>query len=45
MVTTLDWSLGRVVDFLKKTDDPRNPGKKLFETTYILFSSDNGGVK
>jgi arylsulfatase A-like enzyme len=43
MVTTVDWSLGRVVDFLKKTDDPRNHGKKLIETTYIIFSSDNGG--
>ena len=30
---------------LKKTDDPRNPGKKLYETTYILFSSDNGGAE
>jgi len=45
MVTTLDWSLGRVVDLLKTTDDPRNPGKKLYETTYIIFSSDNGGVE
>ncbi|MCK0157300.1 sulfatase [Cellulophaga sp. F20128] len=45
MVTTLDWSLGRIVDLLKKTDDPRNPGKKLYETTYIFFSSDNGGVE
>ncbi|MDO6736304.1 sulfatase [Wenyingzhuangia sp. 2_MG-2023] len=45
MVTTLDWSLGRVVDLLKKTDDPRNPGKKLYETTYIFFSSDNGAVE
>lgn len=45
MVTTLDWSLGRVVDLLKKTDDPRNPGKKLYETTYIFFSSDNGGAE
>ena len=45
MVTTLDWSLGRVIDLLKKTDDPRNPGKKLYETTYIFFSSDNGGAE
>ncbi|MDF7826656.1 sulfatase [Pontiellaceae bacterium B12227] len=45
MVTTVDWSLGRVVDFLEKTDDPRNPGKKLIETTYIFFSSDNGGAE
>lgn len=45
MVTSVDWSLGRVVDFLKKTDDPRHPGKKLSETTYIFFSSDNGGAE
>jgi len=45
MVTTLDWSLGRVVDLLKTTDDPRNPGKKLYETTYIFFTSDNGGAE
>ncbi|MCP5536220.1 MAG: sulfatase [Akkermansiaceae bacterium] len=45
MVTSVDWSLGRVVDFLKKTDDPRSPGKKLIETTYNFFSSDNGGAE
>ncbi|MGZ0708859.1 sulfatase [Coraliomargarita sp. W4R53] len=45
MVTTVDWSLGRVLDYLEKTDDPRNPGKKLIETTYIFFTSDNGGVE
>ncbi|MDG1356985.1 MAG: sulfatase [Akkermansiaceae bacterium] len=45
MVTTVDWSLGRVMDYLKNTDDPRNPGKKLSETTYIFFSSDNGGAE
>jgi arylsulfatase A-like enzyme len=45
MVTSVDWSLGRVVDYLKKTDDPRHPGKKLIETTYIFFSSDNGGAE
>jgi len=44
MVTTVDWSLGRVVDYLDKTDDPRNPGKKLIDTTYIFFTSDNGGA-
>lgn len=42
MVGTLDWSLGKVVDYLKATDDPRHPGMKLFETSYIIFSSDNG---
>ncbi len=45
MVTTVDWSLGRLVSLLKKTDDPRNPGKKLIDTTYIFFSSDNGGAE
>ena len=42
MVQTLDWSLGKVVDYLQVTDDPRHTGKKLIETTYIIFSSDNG---
>jgi len=45
MVTTVDWSLGRLVSLLEQTDDPRNPGKKLIETTYIFFSSDNGGAE
>jgi len=45
MVATLDWSLGKIVDYLENTDDPRNPGKKLSETTYIIFSSDNGGYE
>ena len=44
MVSTVDWSLGRIVDYLEKTDDPRNKGKKLIETTYIIFTSDNGGA-
>ena len=45
MVTSVDWSLGRIMDFLETTDDPRSPGKKLIETTYIFFSSDNGGAE
>lgn len=45
MVTTVDWSLGRLLDLLKTTDDPRNPGKKLIETTYIFMTSDNGGAE
>ncbi len=45
MIASLDWSLGRVVDYLKETDDPRNPGMKLFDTTYIIFASDNGGAE
>jgi arylsulfatase A-like enzyme len=45
MVTTVDWSLGRLVSLLEQTDDPRHPGKKLIETTYIFLSSDNGGAE
>ncbi len=45
MVTSVDWSLGKLMNFLKATDDPRNPGKKLIETTYIFFTSDNGGAE
>lgn len=45
MVTTVDWSLGRIVEYLKQTDDPRQPGKKLIETTYLFFTSDNGGAE
>jgi len=45
MVTTVDWSLGKVMAYLAKTDDPRHPGKKLSETTYVFFSSDNGGAE
>ncbi len=45
MTTSVDWSLGRLVDYLEKTDDPRSSGKKLIETTYIFFTSDNGGAE
>lgn len=45
MTTSVDWSLGRLVNFLRATDDPRSPGKKLIETTYIFFTSDNGGAE
>jgi len=45
MTTSVDWSLGRLMDYLKKTDDPRSPGKKLIATTYIFFTSDNGGAE
>jgi arylsulfatase A-like enzyme len=44
MVDTLDWSLGKVLDYLMATDDPRNPGHKLIDNTYLVFSSDNGGA-
>ncbi len=37
-----DVALGRMLDWLQKTDDPRSAGKKLIETTIVIFTSDNG---
>lgn len=39
----MDYHIGRILDYLEQTDDPRFPGRKLAETTIIIFSSDNGG--
>ena len=43
MVDTTDWLVGRLVTYLEETDDPRNPGHKLIDNTYVILSSDNGG--
>ncbi len=44
MVDGLDWQVGQVLTYLEETDDPRNPGHKLIDNTYIMLSSDNGGL-
>ncbi|EMI43498.1 N-acetylgalactosamine 6-sulfate sulfatase (GALNS) [Rhodopirellula sp. SWK7] len=44
MVDTLDWMIGKVLTYLEETDDPRHPGHKLIENTYVIVSSDNGGL-
>lgn len=44
MVETLDDQIGQTVRYLKETDDPRWKGHKLIENTYLIFTSDNGGV-
>ena len=45
MVETLDYYVGRLLEYLEETDDPRWSGHKLIENTYIIFSSDNGGME
>jgi len=45
MVDELDYYMGKVFEYLKNTDDPRWRGHKLIENTYIIFTSDNGGME
>ena len=45
MVEEFDYYVGQVMDYLKNTDDPRWAGHKLIENTYIVFTSDNGGME
>ena len=35
----------KILSYLETTDDPRNPGHKLIDNTYIMVSSDNGGLE
>ena len=45
MVEMLDYYVGQIISYLEKTDDPRWPGHKLIENTYLVFTSDNGGME
>ncbi|MEX1048673.1 MAG: sulfatase [Akkermansiaceae bacterium] len=45
MVELLDHYVGRVISHLETTEDPRWPGHKLSENTYLIFTSDNGGME
>ncbi len=45
MVEELDYYVGQVFNYLESTDDPRWPGHKLMENTYVIFTSDNGGME
>ncbi len=45
MVEMFDYYTGQLIDYLKTTDDPRWPGHKLVENSYIIFTSDNGGME
>lgn len=45
MVEMFDYYIGQVIQYLETTDDPRWEGHKLIENTYIIFTSDNGGME
>jgi uncharacterized sulfatase len=45
MVEELDYYVGQMFDYLETTEDPRWPGHMLSENTYIIFTSDNGGME
>lgn len=45
MVEALDYYIGQFIDVLDTTEDPRWPGHKLSENTYLIFTSDNGGME
>ena len=45
MVEMFDHYVGQLISHLSQTDDPRWPGHKLIENTYIIFTSDNGGME
>ncbi|MDG2223113.1 MAG: sulfatase [Rubripirellula sp.] len=45
MVEELDYYVGKVFDYLQRTEDPRWPGHQLSENTYLIFTSDNGGME
>ncbi|MDA7756745.1 sulfatase [Opitutales bacterium] len=45
MVEELDYYMGKIFNYLNNTEDPRWPGHKLVENTYVIFTSDNGGME
>ncbi|TWT47037.1 Arylsulfatase [Thalassoglobus neptunius] len=40
-----DVALGRLIDYLENTPDPRRPGHSLVDNTLVIFTSDNGAEK
>ena len=45
MVETIDHYTGLLIKYLEQTEDPRWPGHMLIENTYVVFTSDNGGME
>ena len=45
MVEMIDHYIGQLITYLEQTEDPRWPGHMLIENTYVIFTSDNGGME
>ena len=45
MVEMFDHYVGQIISYLNETDDPRWPGHKLIENSYVILTSDNGGME
>lgn len=45
MVEKLDSYIGKLITHLETTEDPRWPGHMLMENTYLILTSDNGGME
>jgi len=43
-VSWIDHLLGKVMDKLEQLDDPNNPGKKLSQTTIVVYTTDHGDM-
>ena len=45
MVEMFDHYVGQLLRYLEETPDPRWPGHMLIENTYVILTSDNGGME
>ena len=45
MVEMLDHYIGQIISYLEETPDPRRPGHFLINNTYVILTSDNGGME
>ncbi len=45
MVEMIDHYTGLLIKYLEETEDPRWKGHMLIENTYVIFTSDNGGME
>lgn len=45
MVEMFDHYVGQIINYLNETPDPRWPGHRLIENTYVILTSDNGGME